>query len=55
VIGANMTNIDISLLLEISQKVMSDVFVLSVDVFNGIIRKQIALLLSHRSGTLLKL
>jgi hypothetical protein len=34
-----MANIDISLLLVISQKVMSDVNVLSVVVFNGIIRQ----------------
>jgi hypothetical protein len=38
VIGANMANIDISLLLVISQKVMSNVYVLSAAVFNGIIR-----------------
>jgi hypothetical protein len=38
VIGANMANIDISLLLVISQKVMQDVYVLSVAVFNGVIR-----------------
>jgi hypothetical protein len=36
-IGANMANIDISLLLVISQKVMPDVYVLSVAVFNGIV------------------
>jgi hypothetical protein len=34
-----MANIDISLLLVISQKVMSDVHVLSAAVFNGIIRQ----------------
>jgi hypothetical protein len=34
-----MTNIDISLLLVISQKVMSDVYVLSAVVFNWIIRQ----------------
>jgi hypothetical protein len=39
VIGANMANINISLLLVISQKVMSDVYVLSAAVFNGIIRQ----------------
>jgi hypothetical protein len=39
VIGANMANINISLLLLISQKVMSDVYVLSAAVFNGIIRQ----------------
>jgi hypothetical protein len=38
VIGVNMANIDISLLLVISQKVMPDVYVLSAAVFNGIIR-----------------
>jgi hypothetical protein len=37
VIGTNVANIDISLLLVISQKVMSDVYVLGVVVFNGII------------------
>jgi hypothetical protein len=36
-IGANMANIDISLLPVISQKVMPDVYVLSVAVFNGIV------------------
>jgi hypothetical protein len=39
VIDANMANINISLLLVISQKVMSDVYVLSAAVFNGIIRQ----------------
>jgi hypothetical protein len=34
-----MANIDISPLLVVSQKVMSDVYVLSVVVFNGIIRQ----------------
>jgi hypothetical protein len=34
-----MTNIGTSLLLAISQKVMLDVYVLSVAVFNGIIRQ----------------
>jgi hypothetical protein len=38
VIGANMANNDISLLLVISQKVMPDVYVLSAALFNGIIR-----------------
>jgi hypothetical protein len=35
-----MANIDISILLVISQKVMSDVYVLSVVVFNGIIHQE---------------
>jgi hypothetical protein len=39
VIDANMANIDISVLLVISQKVMPDVYVLSADMFNGIIRQ----------------
>jgi hypothetical protein len=38
-IGANVANIDISFLLVISQKVMSDVFVLSAAMFNGIIHQ----------------
>jgi hypothetical protein len=33
-----MENLDISLLLVVSQKVMSDVYVLSVAMFNRIIR-----------------
>jgi hypothetical protein len=33
-----MEHLDISLLLVVSQKVMPDVYVLSVAVFNGIIR-----------------
>jgi hypothetical protein len=33
-----MENLDISLLLVVSQKVMPDVYVLSADVFNRIIR-----------------
>jgi hypothetical protein len=32
-----------------------DVYVLSADVFNGLSAMQIALLLSHRRGTLLNL
>jgi hypothetical protein len=36
--GINISNFDISLLLAISQKVIPDVYVLSVPVFNGIIR-----------------
>jgi hypothetical protein len=39
VIGANMANIDISPLLMVSQKVMSDVYLLSAAVFNGIIHQ----------------
>jgi hypothetical protein len=39
VIGADMTNINISPLLVVSQKVMPDVYVLSAAVFNGIIRQ----------------
>jgi hypothetical protein len=35
-----MANIDISLLLVISQKVMMDVYVLSAAVFNGIVRQE---------------
>jgi hypothetical protein len=50
-----MENLDISLLLVVSQKVMSDVYVLSAAVFNRIICMRIALSLSHRSGTLLRL
>jgi hypothetical protein len=50
-----MINIDISLLLVIPQEVMLDVYVLSAAVFNRIICKRIALSLSHRSGTLLRL
>jgi hypothetical protein len=38
VIGANVANIDISLLLVVSQKVMTNVYVLSAAVFNRIIR-----------------
>jgi hypothetical protein len=34
-----MINIDISLLLVVSQEVMPDVYVLSAAVFNGIIRQ----------------
>jgi hypothetical protein len=34
-----MANIDISLLLVISQKVLPDVYVFSATVFNGIIRQ----------------
>jgi hypothetical protein len=34
-----MANIDISLLLVISQKVMPDVYMLSAVVFNGIMRQ----------------
>ena len=34
-----MKHFDISLLLVVSQKVMSDVYVLSADVFNMIIRQ----------------
>jgi hypothetical protein len=50
-----MTNIDISPLLVISEKVMLDVYMLSAAVFNGIIYKRIALSLSYRSVTLLRL
>jgi hypothetical protein len=39
VLGANMKNIDISLLLVIPQEVMLDVYVLSATVFNMIIRQ----------------
>jgi hypothetical protein len=39
VIGANMTNIEISPLLVVSQKVMSDADVLSAIVFNDIVRQ----------------
>jgi hypothetical protein len=38
-IDANMVNIDISPLLVVSEEVMSDVYVLSVVVFNGIIHQ----------------
>jgi hypothetical protein len=38
VVGINISNFDISLLLVISQKVIPNVYVLSVAVFNGIIR-----------------
>jgi hypothetical protein len=38
VVGANISNFDIPLLLVISQKVIPDVYVLSAAVFNGIIR-----------------
>ena len=34
-----MVNVDISPLLVVSQKVMPDVYVLSVDVFNRIVRQ----------------
>jgi hypothetical protein len=37
--SANVTNINISLLVVISQKVMPDVYVLSAVVFNRIIRQ----------------
>jgi hypothetical protein len=50
-----MTNINISPLLVVSKKVMPDVYVLSATMFNRIIPKRIALSLSHRSGTLLRL
>jgi hypothetical protein len=39
VIGANNANINISPLLVVSQKVVSNVHVLSATVFNGIIRQ----------------
>jgi hypothetical protein len=39
VIGANMTNIDISTLLVVSEEVMPDVYVLSAAMFNRIIRQ----------------
>jgi hypothetical protein len=38
-IGANVAHIDISLLLMVSQKVISNVYFLSVAVFNGIIHQ----------------
>ena len=38
VLGANVERLDISLLLVVSQKVMSDVYVLSAAMFNRIIR-----------------
>jgi hypothetical protein len=38
IVGANISNFDIPLLLVISQKVIPDVYVLSAAVFNGIIR-----------------
>jgi hypothetical protein len=38
VIGANVTHIDIFLLVVVSQKVMPDVYVLSAVVLNGIVR-----------------
>jgi hypothetical protein len=50
-----MVHLDIPLLLVVSQKVMPDVYVLSAAMINRIIAMQIALLLSHRSGTLLRL
>jgi hypothetical protein len=37
-VGANISNFDIPILLVISQKVIPDVYVLSVAMFNGIIR-----------------
>jgi hypothetical protein len=37
-VGVNISNFDIPLLLVISQKVIPDVYVLRVAVFNGIIR-----------------
>jgi hypothetical protein len=49
-----MINIDISPLLVVSQKVMPDVYVLSAAV-TGLSARRIALSLSHRSGTLLRL
>jgi hypothetical protein len=50
-----MANIDTSPVLVVSQKVMSDVYVLSAAVFNRIIRQADCTLMSHRSGTLLRL
>jgi hypothetical protein len=38
VVGANISNFDIPLLLVISQEVIPDVYVLSAALFNGIIR-----------------
>jgi hypothetical protein len=38
VVGGNIGNFDIPLLLVISQKVIPDVYVLCAAVFNGIIR-----------------
>jgi hypothetical protein len=38
VVGANIRNFDIPFLLVIAQEVIPDVYVLSVAVFNGIIR-----------------
>jgi hypothetical protein len=38
VLGINISNFDISLLLVIPQKVILNVYVLSAAVFNGIIR-----------------
>jgi hypothetical protein len=40
VIDANVAHIDISLLLMVFQKVMSDVYVLSTVVFNRIVRQE---------------
>jgi hypothetical protein len=45
-----ISNLDIPPLLVIPQKVITNVYVLSAAVFNGIIRP-----LSHRRGTLLNL
>jgi hypothetical protein len=39
VLGANMINIDISLLLVVPQEVMPDVYVLCAAMFNRIIRQ----------------
>jgi hypothetical protein len=50
----NIKHFDISLLLVVSQKVMSDVYVLSA-CSTGLSTMRIALSLSHRSGTLLRL
>jgi hypothetical protein len=50
-----MVNIDISPLLVVSHEVIPDVYVLCAVVFNRIIAKLIALSLSHRSWTFLKL
>jgi hypothetical protein len=50
-----MINIDISFLLVVPQEVMPDVYVLSAAVFDRLSAKWIALSLSHRSGTLLRL
>jgi hypothetical protein len=44
-----MGNIDISPLLVVSQKVMSDVYVLSVAMFNKIIRQADCTLIIHQA------